>query len=323
MGWLLTATGKSADALAAFRLARADQEALAAAPEASNDARRDLAFTINRHRRPAGEDGQAVGGGGRVPPGAGDLQKLADDNPAVTDFRSDLARQPHQPRGRCWRARERQSEAEAEFRKALALYQKLADDNPAVTEFRSGLAWNHHHLGWLLWSTGKLAEAEAEYRKAMALYQKLADDNPAVTGFRRGLAQTHIDLGHVLSSMGKPAAAEAEYRKAIAIRQKLADDHPAVTDFRFRVAHSHGYLGALLSNAGKLAEAEAEQRNALALYQKLADDKPAVTDFRNYLAWNHRDSATFCRRRASWRKRRPSPARRWRCSRSWPTTTRP
>ena len=53
MGWLLQATGKSADALAAFRLARADQEALAAAPEASNDARRDLADTINRIGRPA------------------------------------------------------------------------------------------------------------------------------------------------------------------------------------------------------------------------------------------------------------------------------
>ena len=32
------------------------------------------------------------------------------------------------------------AEAEAEFRKGLAIQQKLADDNPAVTDFRSSLA---------------------------------------------------------------------------------------------------------------------------------------------------------------------------------------
>ena len=41
----------------------------------------------------------------------------------------------------------KQSEAEAEFRKALAIGQKLADDNPAVTEFRSDLAGSHNNLG--------------------------------------------------------------------------------------------------------------------------------------------------------------------------------
>ncbi len=64
--------GKPAEALAALKLARADQEALAAVPGASNDARRDLADTVNRTRRPAVADGQAGGGGGRVPHGAGD-----------------------------------------------------------------------------------------------------------------------------------------------------------------------------------------------------------------------------------------------------------
>src|SRR5262249_51067344 len=39
--------GRNPAALAAFRLARADQEALAAGPGASNDARRDLGATVN------------------------------------------------------------------------------------------------------------------------------------------------------------------------------------------------------------------------------------------------------------------------------------
>ena len=71
-----------------FRQARADQEVLAAAPGAPTEARRDLANTINR---------------------IGNL----------------LARTG------------RPAEADAEYRKALAIYQKLADENPADTEFRS------------------------------------------------------------------------------------------------------------------------------------------------------------------------------------------
>ena len=147
LGWLLSNTGRYDEALSLYRLARADQEALAAAPGATTESRRDLAATISligvlldghgqavggggrvpqgagapaeagrrqprRHRippppggqpqqprPPAAEYGKAIGSGGRVPQGAGDLdQKLADDNPAVTEFRSDLAMSPQQPR---------------------------------------------------------------------------------------------------------------------------------------------------------------------------------------------------------------------------------
>ena len=187
----------------------------------------------------------------------------------------------------CWPSTGKSSEAEAEFRKALAILQKLADDNPAVTQFRSDLAGSHNNLGWLLQQTGKSSEAEAEYRKALAIQQKLADDNPAVTEFRSDLAVSHNNLGNLLSDTGKSSEAEAEYRKALAIQQKLADDNPAVTDFRSRLAVSHNNLGNLLSSTGKSSEAEAEYRKALAIQQKLADDNPAVTEFRSYLATSH------------------------------------
>ena len=61
-------------------------------------------------------------------------------------------------------------EAEAEYRRALAIRRKLADDNPDVAEFRSGLAVTHDNLGYLS-ETGRPAEAEAEYRKALAIEQ--------------------------------------------------------------------------------------------------------------------------------------------------------
>ena len=53
-----------------------------------------------RHRRRAGADGQAGRGAGGVPEGAAIRQKLADANPAVTAFQSDLARSHPQHRHR-------------------------------------------------------------------------------------------------------------------------------------------------------------------------------------------------------------------------------
>ena len=175
------------------------------------------------------------------------------------------------------------AEAEAEYKKALAILQKLADDNPAVTGFRDDLAASHSNLVAVLWSTGKLAEAEAECRTGLTIQQKLADDNPAVTDFRGRLADSHNNLGVLLSGTGKPAEAEAEHREALAIRQKLADDNPAVTGLRSRVANSHLNLGGLLVKLGRLAEAEVESRKALAMVQKLAGDHPESLEYAHML----------------------------------------
>ena len=183
------------------------------------------------------------------------------------------------------RATDKKSEAEAEYRKAIALRQKLADDYPAVTEFRSDLARSHNNLGVLLSDTGKPAEAEAEYRKAIALDQKLADENPAVTGFRLLLAMHQSNLALMLTEqLGKPSEAGTELRKAIALHQKLADDNPAVIDFRRFLANSHNSLALALSETGKPTEAEAECRAAIAIMGKVVDDDPKVLEHRVFLA---------------------------------------
>ena len=186
--------------------------------------------------------GQASRGGGRVPQVAVDPAEAGRRQPRRHLFRFSLALS-HFYLGDLLSKTGKPAEAEAEFRKAMAIYQKLADDDPAVTDYRNDLAWSHRALANLLSKTGKPAEAEAEYRKAVAIRQKLVDDNPADTGFRSSLADSHFDHGILLSNTGKPAEAEAEYRKALAIRQKLADDNPADTGFRSSLADSHFNLG--------------------------------------------------------------------------------
>ena len=81
-------------------------------------------------------------------------QKLADDNPAVTQSRVYLASR-HVASGDLLAKTGKSSEAEAEYRKALAIQQKLADDDPAVTYFRDNLALSYNILGRLLASDGQ------------------------------------------------------------------------------------------------------------------------------------------------------------------------
>ncbi len=94
IGSLLTKTGQRGDALAAYKLARADQETLAASSTVSAASLRDLAVTIHR----------------------------------IGLLYNDIGKP---------------SEAEAEYRAALAIRKKLADLNPGVTEFRGNLADSH------------------------------------------------------------------------------------------------------------------------------------------------------------------------------------
>ena len=112
-----------------YRLARDDQEALAAAPAASNEARRDLADTIHR----------------------------------TAILLSDTGKK---------------SEAEAEYRKAMALCAEAGRRLPRRHRVPPRLAGSHNNLGVLLMETGKPSEAEAEFRKAMALMAEAGRRQP-------------------------------------------------------------------------------------------------------------------------------------------------
>jgi serine/threonine-protein kinase len=276
LGYLLFTAEKHSDALAAYRLARADQEALAAGPAASDDARRDLGNTVHLIAGLLSTIGETALAEAEYRRALQIKGKLADDNPAVTGFRSSLAAS-HNDLGNLLNQTGRRPEAEAEYRNALAIEQKVADDNPAVAEFRTTEAAGHANLGRILRAAGKPAEAEAEFRRALAIVQKLADDNPTVIGFDERLASFELQLGWLLAETGSPREAEAELRKSLAIAQKLADANPTIIQLRSDLADGHEYLGQLLMNTGKPAAAEAEFRRSLAIAKKLADANPTDT----------------------------------------------
>ena len=210
-------TGKPAEAEAEFRKALAIYQKLADDNPAVTEFRSGLAWSHNNLGWALSNDGQAGGGGGRVPQSAGALPEAGRRQPRRHRLPPRPGGQPLQPRPPVESTWASQSEAEAEYRKAVALYQKLADDNPAVTEFRSGTGAQPHprrlaavEYGQAGGGRGRVPQVDgtlAEAGRRRARRHRL----PQRPGGRVTAA-----LANLLSNTGKPAEAEAEYRKALA-----------------------------------------------------------------------------------------------------------
>jgi serine/threonine protein kinase len=213
-------------------------------------------------------------------------QKLADANPTVAQFQSNLAA-GHYSIGYLLHATGQPAEALKAYQSALAIRKTLADANPTVTQFQSRLADSHNTIGLLLHDTGQPAEALKAYQLALAIRQTLADANPTVTTFQSRLAHSHNGIGFLLSATGQPAEALKAYQLALTIFQKLADANPTVTTFQSDLANSHNTIGLLLHDTGQPAEALKAYQLALAIRQTLADVNPTVTAFQSALAQSH------------------------------------
>jgi tetratricopeptide (TPR) repeat protein len=177
-------------------------------------------------------------------------------------------------------------EAEAEYRRAIALRRQLAADFPNERQYRGDLAKSHQGLGLLFArlesplkgrKTG--ADAEAAFGVAIALFKQLASDFPKVPEYSRVLANCHNDLGLVLRDLGRYGEAETGYRRAIAIYKRLAVDFPKAPEYRSFQANSHGNLAQVLLSQKRRAEAEAEYRRCIGLKAQLVTDFPKVAKY--------------------------------------------
>jgi eukaryotic-like serine/threonine-protein kinase len=159
------------------------------------------------------------------------------------------------------------AEGEAEFRRALALWeQAVGAETPRVAGARN-------NLGAILRAQGKYAEAEAEHRRALAVWKKmLGPEHPDV-------AMSHNNLGVILQVQDKLEEAEVEHRRALMLwTRALGAEHPYV-------AMSHNNLGGTLYAQAKYEEAEAEYRPALAAWENaLGAEHPHVATAQTNLA---------------------------------------
>jgi len=213
-------------------------------------------------------------------------QKLADANPGVIAFQSDLARICNSI-GSLQGTTGRQAEALASFEQARVIWERLSRENPSVSEFQRSLAWNYHNIGFLQDSTGHHVEALAMLEQARAIRDRLVRENPSVTEFQHDLARSHNNIGAMRSAMGRPAEALVSFEQARVMWERLSRQNPSVTEFQRMLAWIYHNIGFLQESAGRHAEALALYEQARAIRDRLARENPSVTVFQFDLARSH------------------------------------
>ena len=178
LGFLLSTTGKPSEAEAEYRAGAGDPSRSwpTTTPPSPNSAAAWRTATTPRH--PAVADGQAGGGGGRVPPGAGDPARSWPTTTPPSPNSAATWRAAITTSAMVLAATGQAAEAEAEYRRAVAISGSWPKKTPPSPNFRCCLANHHNALGILLSQTGRPAEAEAEYRRALAIRREAGRRQP-------------------------------------------------------------------------------------------------------------------------------------------------
>lgn len=211
-GQLLHSFGRDEEALAAYSLAHADQESLAAAPDATPESRRDLAVTINGNAALLAAMGKSADAEAEFRKSLALRQKLADDNPAVPEFQKELAT--------ClldngWRlAPGKTAEAIGYYAREEAIRMKLAQANSATPDDRDLLANCQTNRADVLRLSGQLELAVATCKRTLTTRESLIAAHPDRPAFRTGLGETYLRLGQVRYDLGDLTGAATDWKAA-------------------------------------------------------------------------------------------------------------
>ncbi len=197
-------------------------------------------------------------------------QKLADDNPAVTEFRSALP-DCHSNLGCILPQTGKPAAAESEHQKALAIRRKLAEADPGNPAWRNAIGVSLTSLGDVDAEAGHFDTAIARYRESLAIHERLAHDHPTITAYRRELASALTGLGRAEHRAGRRAAAVEPLERAATLWEAIAEP-----DFEARceLARDYALLAAAAADSmsGRVAAytAATVQRAMAALRQAVA-----------------------------------------------------
>jgi tetratricopeptide (TPR) repeat protein len=145
-------------------------------------------------------------------------QKLADANPAVTLFQSDLAR-CHYRTGRLLARLGHAEQAVAALDRGQALCKRLADADRDNARYRLRLGYSHAFRGAAHAHAGRSAQAAADLRQALELWATNKTPN----------AEDHFERARALALLAGPAA-DARSGVTAAEAKGFADE--AVTALR-------------------------------------------------------------------------------------------
>lgn len=173
------------------------------------------------------------------------------------------------------------SEAEAEFRKELAIRATLKEPE------RYYDSMTRAYLARILLNTGRPEEAEPLIREVIAYREQELDDFPNIYDGWRRLSIEYSTLGECLDTLGRTDECEQALRRGLQIARKLASDFRGNSDAN--AAHTLAWkfynLGLLLQDTGRIAEAAEMFREAQLRFEENAARTSAAATQINSLAW--------------------------------------
>jgi tetratricopeptide (TPR) repeat protein/tRNA A-37 threonylcarbamoyl transferase component Bud32 len=184
------------------------------------------------------------------------------------------------------------AKTEANYTKAINLYEELRKDFPAVPEYRLELARVHTDLGVqlrpIIKPTGaadrdRADRSEKEFQAAIALCQQLFKDFPRVPRYRLELARGLLNLGTLHRRREKLADSDSAYRQSLDIAEKLVADFQGVPRYRQELARCINNVAIQLRDTDQPAEARKYLERSLAICRELVDAYPSVPEYKSDL----------------------------------------
>jgi tetratricopeptide (TPR) repeat protein/tRNA A-37 threonylcarbamoyl transferase component Bud32 len=286
VGDVLLAQGHTAAAVAQYRVALAETEALAAANPGDERVLRHLAVRHNHLGSALFEQGDTTGALVEY------RADMAITSPIAAAHPNDVARQrdlsvTHEKIADTLFLRGDFAGALAEYRASLAISEHIAVLAPSAKADRD-LAIGHGRLAEALAGHEELAAAIDEDRAALAIRVRLAAADPSNTDDQRGLSALHNSLGELLETKGSSAEAISHFRAAQVVDEKLAARDPTNVDWVSDLAFSHANLGKSERKLGDDAAALIDFRAALAIQERLAAQDPTHADRERDIEISHK-----------------------------------
>jgi serine/threonine protein kinase len=210
-------------------------------------------------------------------------EKLAYENPTVTEYEWDLARSYHGLAYHLSDSKEFEEAIEA-LQHAIPHLKKLVRLSPDVPDYREILGACLSNTGHNHFKSGRQAEALQFFREAADVGTMLVQQFPDVPKYRRNLGVSYHNIGNESQKMGQLEAAESALMKCLANWGQLAEQFPNVPQHQLDLVRICTKLGGFHSVNAPTPKSREFFERGLEVCDRLARAHPTVPEYERMLS---------------------------------------
>jgi serine/threonine protein kinase/tetratricopeptide (TPR) repeat protein len=175
--------------------------------------------------------------------------------------------------------------AEANFAKAIVIFEELTRREPEDPEHQHKLTVTQQSLGHLYVDTRRPEKARTTLEQALALANNLAGTHPNEAEYQYSLASCYSELARLWNVLNRIENRQESVQNAIAIVERLVREHPDRSGrYRKLLGLSLDGLAVGYQMAGSFDKAEALNLRAIQIYQTLLSEFPREAPYQYSLA---------------------------------------